>query len=75
MNDWWDESLPSCKAIGAKELILHLKGELDLTDAVEAAKVQSRRYAKRQRTWFRGRMKTWKNLHLSDSNIEFKTII
>lgn len=75
MNDWWDENLPSCKAIGAKELILHLKGELDLTDAVEAAKVQSRRYAKRQRTWLRGRMKTWKNLHLSNSNVDYNAII
>jgi tRNA dimethylallyltransferase len=74
MNSWWDEHLPSCKAIGAKELISHLKGELHLTDAVEAAKLQSRRYAKRQRTWFRGRMKSWNKLHLSDNKIDFSTI-
>lgn len=70
MGSWWDETLPSCKAIGAKELIYHLKGELGLTDAVEAAKLQTRRYAKRQRTWFRSHMKTWHKLHISDDEID-----
>lgn len=65
LNSWWDETLPSCRAIGAKELISYLKGDLDLTDAVQAAKIQSRRYAKRQRTWFRSRMKIWKNCTIS----------
>ena len=69
MDYWWDETLPSCKAIGAKELILHLKGDLNLTDAIEAAKLQSRRYAKRQRTWFRSSMKNWDNLHIFDTKM------
>jgi len=69
MDSWWDETLPSCKAIGAKELILHLKGDLNLTDAVEAAKLQSRRYAKRQRTWFRSHMKDWRDLHIFDTKM------
>lgn len=75
LADWWDESLPSCKAIGAKELISHLKGELGLTDAVEAAKLQSRRYAKRQRTWFRSRMKSWDKLHISDKSTDFSKFL
>lgn len=70
MNNWWDETLPSCKAIGAKELISHLNGELGLTEAIETAKQQSKRYAKRQRTWFRGHMKNWKKLHISDNNFD-----
>ena len=74
MGDWWDESKPSCKAIGAKELISHLQGQMDLTDAVEAAKLQSRRYAKRQRTWFRSRMKKWHKLHISDTGFDIKTL-
>ena len=74
-NGWWDENQPSCKAIGAKELIYYLQGSMDLTDAVEAAKLQSRRYAKRQRTWFRGRMKNWKKLHLSDSQFDLQRIL
>lgn len=75
LGSWWDETLPSCKAIGAKELISHLKGELDLTDAVEAAKLQSRRYAKRQRTWFRSRMQNWHKLHISDNETDLSKLL
>ncbi len=45
--------LSSLQAIGYKELILYLEGELSLTDAVELIKKRSRNYAKRQFTWFR----------------------
>lgn len=69
LENWWDERLPSCKAIGAKELIEHLKGGLMLGDAIKEAKTQSRRYAKRQRTWFRNRMKSWTKIHISDTDI------
>ncbi|MBM7067719.1 tRNA (adenosine(37)-N6)-dimethylallyltransferase MiaA [Actibacterium sp. 188UL27-1] len=55
----WDPSAPSAKAIGARELIAHLKGEVTLDAARDAATVATRQYAKRQRTWFRARMKDW----------------
>ena len=55
----WDPALLSSKAIGAPELIAHLRGELPLETAVEAAKIATRQYAKRQRTWFRARMRDW----------------
>ncbi len=48
-----DPSLPAMKAVGLKELISHLKGELSLADAIIKAKQSSRNYAKRQVTWFR----------------------
>ena len=41
------------QAIGYKELIRHLDGELSLSEAVERIKRGTRRYAKRQMTWFR----------------------
>ncbi|MCA9770893.1 MAG: tRNA (adenosine(37)-N6)-dimethylallyltransferase MiaA [Myxococcales bacterium] len=44
---------PAGKALGYKQLIAHLCGDRDLETAVEAAKRESRRYAKRQLTWFR----------------------
>ena len=56
----WDPALLSSKAIGAPELIAHLKGEMSLEEAREAAIIASRQYAKRQRTWFRARMKGWR---------------
>ncbi len=49
-------NLPSGKgavqAIGHKELHKYLKGEQTLEEAVETLKRQTRRYAKRQLTWF-----------------------
>jgi tRNA dimethylallyltransferase len=60
----WDAARPSARAIGAPVLIAHLRGEMDLPDAVAAAKIASRQYAKRQRTWFRSRMGAWRNWSL-----------
>jgi len=55
----WDPALPSMKAIGAPELIAYLRGEMTLDQAREAATIATRQYAKRQRTWFRARMRAW----------------
>ena len=41
------------QAIGYKEIISHIRGECTLCEAVEKIKLSSRRYAKRQLTWFR----------------------
>ena len=47
------EDVTSMQAIGYKDLIAHIKGELSLQEAVDSIKLHSRRYAKRQMTWFR----------------------
>jgi tRNA dimethylallyltransferase len=60
----WDPRRPSSKAIGGPELIGHLRGEMTLEAATEAATLASRQYAKRQRTWFRSNMKAWKQVSL-----------
>ena len=57
--DGWDPTLPSSRAIGAPELIRHLQGHLTLEEARGQAIVATRQYAKRQRTWFRARMRDW----------------
>jgi len=44
---------PSMQAIGYKEIALHLRGEMPLAESVICIKKASRRYAKRQFTWFR----------------------
>ena len=41
------------QAIGYKELMQYLCGDISLDAAVEKIKLESRRYAKRQLTWFR----------------------
>ena len=63
--DDWDPSLPSAKAIGAAELIGHVRGEISLDDARDAAVIATRQYAKRQRSWFRARMKAWRVLSVN----------
>ena len=55
----WDPTLNAAQAIGAPELVAHLRGETDLAAARERAITASRQYAKRQRTWFRRRMAGW----------------
>lgn len=48
--------LPAMKAIGMQQLRAHLAGDLNLDEAIENAKRESRRYAKRQMTWLRNQM-------------------
>ncbi len=42
------------KAIGYRQLADHIEGRCSLAEAIESTKMESRRYAKRQLTWFRG---------------------
>ena len=62
----WEENHPSCKAIGAKELISHIVNGDDIKIAIQEAKTQTRQYAKRQRTWFRSKMKKWLKIEASE---------
>ena len=55
----YDPDLPSCRALGARELMSFIAGELSREAAVERAVIRTRQYAKRQRTWFRNRMRGW----------------
>jgi tRNA dimethylallyltransferase len=58
-----DEEKPLSKqarcAIGYAEIIEHLSGKLSLEDAIESIKINTRRLAKGQRTWF----KTFQDVH------------
>ena len=69
MSKVWDENAPSSKAIGAAELVNHVRGRIDLDKAREAVIIGSRQYAKRQRTWFRKRMKDWHQIDLSSTGL------
>ena len=47
------DGITAPQAIGYKEIVSALEGEVSLDEAVETIKLATRRYAKRQRTWFR----------------------
>lgn len=64
MLPFWNPDYLSSKAIGAPEMIAHLQGQMSLHDATEAAVIASRQYAKRQRTWFRKRMRDWQSINM-----------
>ena len=57
-----DPELPALKAVGYRELAAHLRGEASLESARAEARMQTRRYAKRQTTWMRGQMADWPRL-------------
>lgn len=54
-----DPSLPAMKAIGLREIGDWLAGRTTREEMVERSVIATRQYAKRQRTWFRGRMADW----------------
>jgi tRNA dimethylallyltransferase len=54
-----DPSLPAMKAHGVPWLIRHLAGEIALAEAAEGGKRDTRRYTKRQATWFRNQLPDW----------------
>lgn len=54
-----DLMAPSGRALGAAELIDYLEGRMSLDTAITRATTATRQFAKRQRSWFRGRMADW----------------
>ena len=44
---------PGLDAVGYREVVAHIEGELAAADLPEAITIATRRYAKRQETWFR----------------------
>jgi tRNA dimethylallyltransferase len=54
-----DSAFPAAKALGLPQLRRYLAGEIPLETAIAEAQLATKRYAKRQMTWFRNRMKDW----------------
>lgn len=54
-----DPALPAARAIGVPEMVAAATGRLSIEAATEAAVTATRRYAKRQETWFRNQMPDW----------------
>ena len=50
------ENRTACQALGYRQVLEHLNGELGLAETVELVKARTRQFAKRQRTWFRNQL-------------------
>ncbi|HEY1929211.1 MAG TPA: tRNA (adenosine(37)-N6)-dimethylallyltransferase MiaA [Caulobacteraceae bacterium] len=53
---------PLLKALGVAPLAAHIRGEVSLDEALARAQTDTRRYAKRQLTWFRNQTPDWPRL-------------
>ena len=62
----WSPNLPSAKAIGAAELMGVIDGTMPLQAARDRSTILTRQFAKRQRTWFRARMRDWQSVDASE---------
>jgi tRNA dimethylallyltransferase len=58
-----DPTLPLMRAVGLMPFLAFLEKSLDWQAALAAAKTETRRYAKRQLTWMRRNMISWKNIN------------
>jgi tRNA dimethylallyltransferase len=54
-----DPTLPAMKAHGVPWLVRHLRGEITREEAEAGGIMDTRRYAKRQVTWFRNQLPDW----------------
>ncbi|MEQ8435519.1 MAG: tRNA (adenosine(37)-N6)-dimethylallyltransferase MiaA [Oceanicaulis sp.] len=61
-----DPALPAMKAVGVPPLLDHLAGHIELETAIELAKRDSRRFAKRQFTWFSNQHAGWARIESLD---------
>ena len=68
-------SLPANKILGIEEIKKYLDKKITLEQAFEETFIRTRRYVKRQRTWFRGHMKDWTSNFNPNFDILTKKII
>ena len=53
-KEGYSKDIMRLKSLGYREMLSYVKGEREYEDSVELMKMHTRRYAKRQLTWFRG---------------------
>lgn len=70
-----DPTLPLMRALGVPSLIAYRRGDMDLDQAVEDAKMQTRRFAKRQLTWFRNQFGHWDRLSAQFSESDYRDFL
>ena len=62
------------KIIGIKELGMYLDKKITLDEARELLVIRTRQYAKRQITWFRGKMTDWSKINPKNLKAVLKKI-
>lgn len=70
-----NETLPANKILGIEEIKKYLDKKISIEQAFEETFIRTRRYVKRQRTWFRGHMKDWISIFHPNFDILTKKIV
>jgi len=70
-----DPSLPAMKALGVPQLMAYLRGEQDLESARSEAQTLTRRFAKRQMTWFRNQTPDWERVDAQQTQSAVEKIL
>jgi tRNA dimethylallyltransferase len=69
-----DPALPAMKAVGVREITLHLEGQLSRDEALVRAQQETRRYAKRQLTWFRNQTPDWPRITAAGAQAQWRAL-
>jgi tRNA dimethylallyltransferase len=69
-----DPDLPAMRAIGVRPLLRLVAGEINEDEARELAKAETRQYIKRQETWLKRHMITWKAVETKETESSLRDI-
>jgi tRNA dimethylallyltransferase len=69
-----DPDLPVMKAVGVREIMALLRGNLSRDDALARAQQETRRFAKRQLTWFRNQTPDWPRIETLDAEAQWRAL-
>ena len=70
-----EPTLSANKIIGIDELTQYLNKKINLEKTQDLISIKTRQYAKRQSTWARGNMMSWKKVYSENSNDLIKKIL
>ncbi|MBS0240108.1 MAG: tRNA (adenosine(37)-N6)-dimethylallyltransferase MiaA [Proteobacteria bacterium] len=69
-----DADLPAMRAIGVRPLLRLIAGEATVEQALEEAKAETRQYIKRQETWLKRHMISWKSVETKETESYLRDI-
>ena len=69
-----DPALPAMKAVGVREIIACLDGRIGRDEALARSQQETRRYAKRQLTWFRNQTPDWPRIAEADPEAQWRAL-
>ncbi|MDP1632902.1 MAG: tRNA (adenosine(37)-N6)-dimethylallyltransferase MiaA [Caulobacter sp.] len=70
-----DPLTPVMKAVGVPQLAAHLAGDATLEAALDDARRETRRYAKRQMTWLRNQTPDWPRIVETDQEAQWRQFL